>query len=101
MRPSTHEKENVVVPVSYKRLGLYCYDFEFRQDVKVVTVDYKLVRRARGWKVDAPLPNYPDISPDVLIRELTALGANVNETADRRKLAEITARNIKAALVGQ
>ena len=35
-------KDGVTIPVNYKRLGLYCYDFEFKADLKSVIVNYKL-----------------------------------------------------------
>jgi len=77
-------KHNVVVPVVYKRLGLFCYDFDFSPDLKIVTIKYELVKHRSGWKVNAPVPDYPDISADVLIKSLRASAESSSESQDRR-----------------
>ena len=87
----------IVVPVVYNRLGLFCYDFDFKPDPRVVTINYELVKRPSGWKVNAPIPDYPDISGDVLVKSLTALAGNANETPERRAQAEATARKVAEA----
>ena len=92
--------ENVVVPVVYKRLGLFCYDFDFKPDPKAVTINYELVKRPTGWRVNAPIPDYPDIGGSVLVKLLNASAGNANETPERRAQAEVTARKIADALLG-
>lgn len=91
-------KQNVVVPVVYKRLGLFCYDFEFNPDPKMVTINYELVKRQSGWKVNAPIPDYPDISADVLLKSLKASAENLQESAERRAQFSATARKLEEAL---
>jgi hypothetical protein len=82
----------------YYRLGLFCYDFDFKANTKKITINYELVKHPSGWKVNAPIPDYPDISADVLIRLLRASAENVNETSERRVQAEATARKVADAL---
>ena len=91
-------KQNVIVPVVFKRLGLFCYDFEFNPDPKVVTINYELVERQGDWKVNAPIPDYPDISANVLLKSLRASGEDPRESADRRTKFSATARKIAEAL---
>jgi hypothetical protein len=95
---SKEEGEKVIVSVVYNRLGLFCYDFEFEPNPRVVTVKYELVKRPNGWKVSAPIPDYPDISADVLIRSLKALAEKANETPERRVKAKGTVRKLGDAL---
>ena len=91
-------KRNVIVPVVYKRLGLFCYDFDFNPDPKVVTINYELIERQRDWKVNAPIPDYPDISADVLLKSLRASGENLHQSADRRVKFSATASKLAEAL---
>jgi hypothetical protein len=86
------------VPVVYKRLGLFCYDFDFNPDPKVVTINYELIERQRDWKVNAPIPDYPDISADVLLKSLRASGENLHQSADRRAKFSATAGKLAEAL---
>ena len=89
----------LVIPVAYNRLGLFCYDFDFKSEPKVVTISYELVKHTSGWKVVAPIPDYPDINGDVLIKSLNARAGNLKETAERKAEAEETARKIKKMLI--
>jgi hypothetical protein len=95
--PATRGQE-VVIPVVYSRLGLFCYDFDFQPERKLVTINYELVRRPNGWKVNAPIPDYPDISSQILIRSLNAVAKNARETPERRAEAAATAHKIREAL---
>lgn len=95
--PAANRGPSIAIPVVYKRLGLFCYDFDFKPEPKVVTVDYELVKRPNGWKVNAPIPDYPDVGADVLLNSLTTLAKNANETSERRAQAEATARKISDA----
>ena len=63
-----------------------------------MTINYELVRRASGWKVNATIPDYPDISGAVLVMSLNAAARNESETLERRAEAEATARKIREAL---
>jgi hypothetical protein len=91
-------QEVVVIPVVYKRLGLFCYDFDFEPGPKVVKINYELVKRGSGWKVNGPIPDYPEIGGDVLIKSLNAAAENANETPERRAQAGAAARKIADAL---
>jgi hypothetical protein len=93
-----NEKEKVTVSVIYKRIGLFCYDFEFKANPDTATVNYELVRVASSWKVNAPVPDYPTISADVLLKSLQASAENVHESRERREQFNITARKIADTL---
>lgn len=90
--------QEILIPVVYSRLGLYCYDFHFKSEPKPVTVEYELVKRPGGWKVNSPIPDYPDISSDVLTRSLNATANNASETPERRAKAAKSLREIREAL---
>jgi hypothetical protein len=92
------KKQKVVISVVYTRLGLFCDDFDFKPEPKVVTINYELVSRPTGWKVSSPIPDYPDIDGDVLVKSLNATAGNASETPERRAEAETTARKITEAL---
>lgn len=92
------EMDQIIVPVDYVRLGLFCYDFAFTQDVKVVTVNYELVNSPNGWKVKSPIPDYPEISAEELIKSIIAKSKNVNESKERRSQAETAVYKIKDAI---
>ncbi|MGO8990391.1 MAG: hypothetical protein ACLQGU_03905 [bacterium] len=98
LKPAEEEKDKITVPVMYKRLGLFCYDFEFKPNPEIATINYELVKRPSGWKVNAPIPDYPEISADVLIRSLKALAEKANETPERRVKAKATVRKLGDAL---
>lgn len=90
--------KNVVIPVSFNRLGLFCYDFDFNPDPKEVTINYELIKLPSGWKVNAPIPDYPDINADELIKMLRASSENLQETLERRVRYGATARKVEEAL---
>jgi hypothetical protein len=90
--------QEVVIPVAYSRLGLFCYDFNFKPEPKLVTINYELVKRAGVWKVDGPIPDYPEIDADVLIRSLNATAEDASETPEHRAEAAATTRKIREAL---
>ena len=98
VRASKKEDDGIIVPVVYNRLGLFCYDFEFESDPRVVTIDYQLVKRPSGWKVNAPIPDYPDISAAVLIKSLSASAENSRESPERRAQYSATARQVADAV---
>jgi hypothetical protein len=92
------EREKITIPVVYRRLGLYCDNFDFEPQSKTVTVNYELVERRGGWRVDGPIPDYPDLSLDVALKTLRATASDANETPERRGQAEAATRKITAAL---
>jgi hypothetical protein len=77
--------DNVVIPVTYDRLGLYCSDFDLQLHKASVQVEYHLVMESGAWKVSAPVPDYPDIGVATLLRSLTTSGNSSNESAERRR----------------
>lgn len=87
----------VVVPVVLSRLGLFCYDFEFTPESKLVTINYELAKDQTGWKVSAPIPDYPDISAQVLMKRLRDSAADLHESSERRASFRATAENVSAA----
>jgi hypothetical protein len=89
--------EKVLVPVVYDRLGLFCYDFEFAPKPSVVTVEYELSRVANVWKVAGPIPDYPDIGADALLRWLGTKAESAEESLDRRTRFAATARKVREA----
>lgn len=72
------------IPVTYNRIGLFCGDSEFRAEPATITIDYELVRGPEGWKIDAPIPDYPDLSAKVLLRQLKTAAKNPAQTEERR-----------------
>ena len=94
----TAAREGVVIPVIYQRLGLYCYDFEFKPERKTVTINYELVKDDRGWRVNGPVPDYPDISAYVLLKSLRSSSTNARELPDRRAQFSATARKLADVL---
>jgi hypothetical protein len=82
-RPSI-AADRVTIPVIYVRLGVFCGDFDFTPERSTVTVDYELVRQTEVWKVDGPIPDYRDLSVDVLIGMLKRRANSSAESPDRR-----------------
>ena len=44
-------RKRALYTVNYQRLGLFCYDFDFKANSSMVTVNYELIKDANGWKV--------------------------------------------------
>jgi len=93
--------QQMVIPVVHTRLGLFCYDFDFKPEPKVETIEYELASQPKGWRVSGPIPDYPDIGADVLLKSLNTTAANMSETPGRRAEAETTARKITQAIKHQ
>jgi hypothetical protein len=91
------QDSDVLVPVTYSRLGLYCADFSFRKGKKNQVVRYRLVRRQNDWKVSGPMPDYPDISWTALKTWLEKTATNNQESVERRQQATNAIRQIGAA----
>jgi hypothetical protein len=84
----------VIIPVKYRRLGLYCHDFAFKLDKRIVTTRYELVKSSGTWKIKAPEPEYPDVSASVLIRLIQIAARNPDETSKHRQQARAVARHL-------
>lgn len=96
----TYGTKAATVPVTYRRLGLSCNNLQFDAKSSTVTIKYELVDRSDGWKVNVPIPDYPDVQASVLVRELQGIARNVKQTPERRTQASAEARLIAAALDG-
>jgi len=66
-----------------------------------VTVNYELVKRTDGWKINSPLPDYPDISAQVLLDLLTSKASSASEPSARQTQFRATARKIAEALAAR
>jgi hypothetical protein len=88
------------IPITYRRLGLSCNNFNFEAKSGTVTIRYQLVRVPRGWKVDGPIPDYPDVKANVLVKELNDIARNSKEMPERRSHASAEARIITSVLDG-
>lgn len=95
LKSPEERREKVIIPVVYKRLGLFCYDFNFTAQRNTVRVDYELVKHSDTWKVNAPIPDYPDISDRVMVRSLEMKARSGGESTDRRAKFEAAARQIE------
>ncbi len=95
------EKDRVIIPVVIKRLGQYCYDFSLSTEPKQVTINYELIKTPDGWKVDEPIPDYPDIGADALKKSLSASAENPKESADRRARFVATLQILRGLLSHQ
>ena len=87
-----------IVAATYKRLGLFCYDFEFKPSAKTVKIEYQLVNGPNGWKLSGPIPDYPDIRADVLIKSLRTSAENPRESVERRVEFNATVRKVEDTL---
>jgi hypothetical protein len=94
---ATHGVATSVIPVTYRRLGLFCADFELQPKPKTETIDYKLVRKGDGWKVNGPTPDYPYISVQALDEYLTRTISDPSEQADRKTQARHALEALRVA----
>ena len=92
------EADRVAIPVVYNRVGLFCYEFDFEGKPKVVTIRYELVKRRGAWRVNGPIPDYPEVSGEVLIKSLRSIAGKSGVTQQRRTRALATAQKIKDAI---
>lgn len=76
-----------VIPVAYSRVGLFCSDPSFQPEPKNIVIRYELVYRGTSWKVNGPIPDYPDISWDALEASLKETAADPHQPDDCRKQA--------------
>jgi hypothetical protein len=61
-----YKGKDVLIPVRYKRLGLYCEGQHFEPSRTEVTITYKLISTATGWKIDSPDIDYPEIDANAI-----------------------------------
>jgi hypothetical protein len=85
-RPIAKTKR-VVIPVTYKRTGRFCADFEFERKAKTETVSYQLVRQGGSWKIAGRQPDYPYISESTLRKWLSKTSSDQTETPERKQQA--------------
>jgi len=74
--------EKVTATLVHKRLRLIRCDFDFKSEPEIVEVKYQLVHQASAWKIDGPVPDYPDVGADTVFKALAALADSVNETSE-------------------
>ncbi len=98
--PAKKEGDKVIVPVTSRRLGLFCSNITFEPNPKEVTVNYELVMRPSGWKVNTG-PDYPEVRAEVLIRRLRSLAKDKHRISEYRIKAEAMARKVEGALKAQ
>ena len=91
---TAEEADGGVVPVTYDRIGFYCHDYEFKPEIRKVTVRYQLPESAKGWKIKGPEPDPPDLSADVQIASLRAVARDRHEPAANRKRADAMRRQL-------
>jgi hypothetical protein len=89
-------RDDLVIPVTYDRLGRYCSDLNLELFDESVEVEYHMVMSAGGWKVAGPVPDYPDIEIQTLLRSL-ANSAQSGPPERRRQIDEVI-RQLRVAL---
>jgi hypothetical protein len=91
--------EEVVIPVTYLRLGRYCPDFNLQLFDESDEVEYHLVMSEGAWKVAAPAgDDYPDIEIQTLLRSLTHAAQAAKQSAQRRRQYDDLIRQLRATL---
>lgn len=83
------------MPVTHKRIGVYCNHFSFESKLKDVTINYELIMVQGNWKVNGPDFDYPDMSLNVLLKSLRTSAENKHGTNERRVKFKDTARSIE------
>lgn len=96
---STKTSARVVIPVTYSRLGLFCADLKFQSKPMNEVIRYELLHRSGGWKVNAPVPDYPYVGWQYLREWLSRIATDEHESAVRREAAHDAARAITEAAV--
>ena len=89
------QKKKIIIPVSFTRLGLYCYPEAFEADLKKVTIKYELEKYQGTWKVSGPDIDYPEIGKDKVLQSLKAVAVSPSATADQRAIAESMTRKVE------
>jgi hypothetical protein len=89
-------RDEVVIPVRYDRVGRYCSDLNLELFDESDQVDYHLVMTAGGWKVAGPVPDYPDIETQTLLRSLATFAQA--ESPERRRQIDEVIRRLRVAL---
>lgn len=86
--PPRETAAKTIIPVTYKRIGLYCADLQFEPHYKLDKILYQLVRRGRAWKVNGPIPDYPYVGLPTVTASLKQTITGAHETAERKQQAE-------------
>jgi hypothetical protein len=93
-RPGT---DDVIVPATYYRLGRYCSDADLELFDESDRVEYHLVLSGGKWKVAGPLPDYPDIEIQTLLRRLAHSAQSSGESPERRRQLDELIRQLRVA----
>jgi hypothetical protein len=96
LQTARQDAGDVVIPVTYDRLGRYCSDLNLELFEQSEQVDYHLVMSAGGWKVAGPVPDYPDIEIQTLLRSLA--NSAQTESPERRRQIDEVIRQLRVAL---
>ncbi|HWW20443.1 MAG TPA: hypothetical protein VNZ06_06535 [Steroidobacteraceae bacterium] len=96
-RPGSAHDE-IIVPATYDRLGRYCSDFDLELFDESDRIEYHLVMSDGKWKIAAPLPDYPDIEIQTLLRRLANTAQSPGETPERRRQLDEVIRQLRATL---
>jgi hypothetical protein len=94
-RPGT---DGVIVAATYDRLGRYCPDFDLQLFDESARIDYHLVMSGGKWKIAGPVPDYPDIEIQTLLRRLANAAQSPGETAEQRRQLDEVIRQLRATL---
>jgi hypothetical protein len=94
-RPGT---DDVIVPATYDRLGRYCPEFDLQLFDESDRIEYHLVMSGGQWKIASPLPDYPDIEIQTLLRRLANTAQSPGESTERRRQIDEMIRELRATL---
>lgn len=97
---SRKQDDEVIIPVTYVRLGLYCPDFDLTIQKTLVRVEYHLTMGGGVWKVSAPVPDYPDLGVKTLLRTLAVSENSSANSAARQHQFESLIQKVLAAQAG-
>ena len=79
--------KRVVIPVTYKRLGMFCVDAQFEPGQMADTVKYELIREHGEWKIDGPTPDRPYVGLHAVRNNLSKTISDASESPERRAKA--------------
>ena len=91
-------RDEIIVPATYDRLGRYCSDFDLELFDESDRVDYHLVMSDGRWKIAGPVPDYPDIEIQTLLRRLANAAQSPGATPERRRQLDELIRQLRATL---
>jgi hypothetical protein len=96
LQTARQDADDVIIPVTYVRLGRYCSDLNLELFEQSDQVEYHLVMSGGGWKVAGPVPDYPDIEIQTLLRSLANTAQT--ESPERRRQIDEVIRQLRVAL---